>query len=249
MIVENEAYFKKISFWLAQKKMYIFSAIFCLIFIGIIFYKVKPLIIKKPVNAAMSAHETYQKWKKSNYQDSKSLEKLKRIVSKNGSLRANYEGLILQGQMTQGNSFEKKDVSDNILAKVKEELPYYYEYSSAGIMIAKGEYKSALEVSMALKENLIKDISFLKDDILPAGEILYSLNLLRIALLEQKLENPQGELVAWEEFLKYLSFDNKNASEHIKNAQMTIKEMFNENKLELTDYISYRKSVISSTKS
>ncbi len=74
--------------------------------------------------------------------------------------------------------------------------------------------------------------------------------MLRIALLESKLDNKDNEYLAWQELEDYLNINSQSISNaNIKNALEAMSQTFNENGIELTDYIQYRKNAISPNKS
>jgi hypothetical protein len=241
---------KKYILWIIEKKFLIFSVLASIILVNIIIFKIKPLISKKSPKNEACALQSYLDWKETGFKDYKKLDDLKDLIKKYPSLKPNYEGLIIQNLLI--NESLKKDESKLVsltLERTKSELPFYYEYSKVALLINDGKLEEALSKSKELKIKMLCDQSFLQGEGLPAGSVLYSLNLLRIALLQGKLGNPSKELLAWMEFEDYLGLTSNKVNDRIQTANKALKEIFSENGIELIDYISFRKNKTSSIKS
>ena len=241
----------KFILWIMDKRIYLFSILASVVFINIILHKVKPFFEKKGPEVSILASNYYDEWKESSFQDEKKLDELQSILKKNPSLKPKYEGLILQNLLVQKEFLDLKDVLvDQTLNRTKDELPFYHEYAKIAVLIQKKEYETALKFSKDLKSKMLKDFSFLEKESLPAGSILYSFNLLRISFLEAKLNNNQAELLAWQELEDYLKIGKEDKlNENIKIASKALKTIFNENNIELKDYIQFRKDRLSSIQS
>ncbi len=249
--IKKDLNLKKYLLWIDEKKIYIFSILATVLFINVIIFKVKPLIGRKSPEGTILASQSYLDWKKTDFKDLEKLNQLKNLIRKYPSLKPNYEGLVLQNLLiTHSFGKEEYNLADSALERTKSELPLYYEYSKAAILISNGQYEEALNKSKELKTKMLNDLTFLEGKELPAGCVLYSFNLLRIALLEGKLNDTSKELVAWQELEDYLSLESQNKiNDKIQIATQAIKEIFNENGIELIDYILYRKNKISPIKS
>lgn len=239
----------KFILWIMEKRIYFFSILASVVFINIILYKVKPFFEKKTPEVSVLAKSSFDEWEETAFKDNKKLDELQNILKKNPGLKPKYEGLILQNLLVQEEFLDFKDaLVDKTLDRTKDELPFYYEYSKVAILIHQKEYLKALENSKELKSKMLKDLSFLEKESLPAGSILYSFNLLRIAFLEAKLKNDGAELIAWQELESYLKIGNEDKlNDNIKVASKALKTIFNDNNIELKDYIMFRKHRLSST--
>jgi len=240
----------KFILWIMEKRVYFFSILASIVFINIILYKVKPFFEKKTTDGSVLAKNCYDELKEKSFNDEKKLNELQDILKKNPSLKPKYDGLILQNRLIKGDFLDVNDtLVNNTLDRTKEELPLYYEYSKGTILIQQKEYPKALELSKELKSKMLDDLSFLEKETLPAGSILYSFNLLRIAFLEAKLKNDHAELLALQELEDYLKIGSEEKlNENIISASKALKSIFNENNIELKDYIQFRKNQISSIK-
>ncbi|HEU64017.1 MAG: hypothetical protein KR126chlam4_00317 [Candidatus Anoxychlamydiales bacterium] len=249
--VEEEPQLKKILLWIMEKRIYFFSLLASVVFLNIILYKLKPFFKKKSIDSSMLVEKTYSSWKESSYNNREKLTQLKAYIKKYPNLKPKYEGLIVQNLLINENFLkEDESLASSALDRTKDELPFYYEFAKVALLINKEDYVKALGSSKNLKANMLSDLSFLQSESLPAGAVLYSFNLLRIALLEAKLNNEKEEMIAWKELEDYLKMGSeKDLNENIKLAAKALKQIFNENEIELRDYILYRKSSLSSIES
>jgi len=249
--VEEEPQLKKIVLWIMEKRVYFFSLLASVVFLNVILYKLKPLFKKKPINSSALVEKTYSSWKETSFNDREKLFHLKALIKKYPSLKPKYEGLIVQNLLI-NEKFLKEDekLAQGAIERTKDELPFYYEFAKVALLINNKDYVKALDISKDLKAKMLNDLSFLQNETLPAGAVLYSFNLLRIALLEAKLNNVKDEIVAWQELEEYLKMGSKkDLNENIKLAAKALKQIFNENDIELKDYILYRRNSLSSIES
>jgi len=246
---EKKSKSKKYLVWIIEKRIYFLSLMASIIFINVILHKMMPLFGKRSPEGYVLAHHYYSDWKDSSFNDYEKLNKIKYILRKYPSLKPKYEGLILQNLLIKENALgEYTDkFAGSLLERTKSELPLYFEFSKISILIKKKDYLKALEASKELKFKMLNDLTFLENESLPAGAVLYAFNLLRMAILEGKLNNYKQELAAWVEFEEYLKLNsNENLNKQIAIAAKVIKEIFNENNIELKDYILFRKNTLSS---
>ncbi len=247
---ENPPINKQLKYLIDNRK-YFFSILVSIIFAAIIAYRVHPLFSQKSTEGHIIADKTYNDWKNSSFEDNKSLAELRLLLKKYPNLQTDYEAMITQ-DLIQKDLFTKDDIllADKAISRTNYELPFYSKYAIASVLITKKEFIKALEKAKILKTEMQNDLSFLKEETLPAGPILYSLNLLRIAFLEKILNNNKAEFSALEELENYLGLkkDSRDIKQSIKEAINIIKSSFNENNIELIDYITYRKSLLSSEK-
>jgi hypothetical protein len=220
--------------WIIERRIYFFSIIAFLFFLAIFSYKFSPFSKNKVTNDYQLANTCYENWKSSSYNDQDKLNELKNIINKNSLLKPYYDGSIIQNLIL-NNKFcdDDQKILECALNRTKDEIPYVFEFSNIAILISKNLYKEALTKCFELKEKMKNDNEFLQKN-----NILYSLNLFRIALLEEKLNDPNQQLLALNELEDHL---NK-----IKLQINDLNDIFKENDLELIDYIYFKKNQISS---
>lgn len=153
------------------------------------------------------------------------LKELLAILKKHPELGPKYEGQIAQTLLIAGKLQEADTLIGKILTRTNEDhLSLYKEFDETTLLIDKGEYSKALEISATLEESLEKNLG--KKEV----PILYLVNQLRIAMLNQFLGNKEGERKAWEAFSSeqgkealflesILSFGESKLSDYIKQRQ------------------------------
>ncbi|MBN2479888.1 MAG: hypothetical protein JXA94_06640 [Parachlamydiales bacterium] len=232
--------------WLLERRKGFFSIIAIITCLSIIAYRVAPLFNTNTVKQEYLLKNKYESLKETPLRDESKINEIKDLLKKNPHLKPKYEGLFLQ-TIVMNDQFSKDDsnIAKSAIARVKTELPLYGEFAEASILIAQKEYEKALEISKSLKNKMLNDLSFLKEEILPAGCVLYSFNLLRIACLYGKLENNKEEVVALDELMSYLKIGSKEkVNENIKRASDLMKKSFKRNNMEIADYIKYKKQLL-----
>ncbi len=95
---------------------------------------------------------------------------------------------IAQVLLATGRCDEAEKIAKGSLEQLRKIAPEYADFSEISFCISRHNYQEALERSVSLKE-MLEDKS----------SVLYGKNLLRIAFLQQQLNNRSGETAAWEE--------------------------------------------------
>ena len=146
---------------------------------------------------------------------------LQKSIDKHPDLQAKYNALIAQDLLVNKNV----DLAQEYLENTSGNEKFYYNmYSDVSILMGHKKYDQALEKAKELNDVLSEQ----KDSNNPYGNDLFVFNLLRIALLNQILEQQESELLAWQE-LK----DNAHLSEKILY-------VFSKDSLSLLDYVAQR---------
>ncbi len=124
---------------------------------------------------------------------------LNQIITKHPELQADYDGAIAQTLiLTQQISEAEPFVQRTFTRTSSEDLNFYHQYSQVSLLISKGNYDEALNHAMALKNSL-------EESEQGPDQILYGMNLLRIALLNQQLNQIRAENEVWTTIANYLS--------------------------------------------
>lgn len=138
----------------------------------------------------------------------------------------------LSGALAQ-DLLERKEIDQaavyaaKALPKLRKKAPFYASFAETSLLIEEGKYQEALERAVSLKEMLLSE---------PASRELASQNLLRIASLQQKLENGAGEKAAWEEYQNFLGKEQALKDE--------IQKSFRDGEIDLFSYISERQKAL-----
>lgn len=110
-----------------------------------------------------------------------------------------YRCKTAQTLLALGKMKEAKTLSKEPLQRLSRIAPQHAEFANVSFLIASKEFQKALERAVSLKEK-IED----------RRSILYGKNLLRIAFLQQEVQNPAGEKVAWNEVEEFISGSGKS---------------------------------------
>ncbi len=157
---------------------------------------------------------------------------LKSAIRNVPALQKKYEATIAQKLIDMDKLDEAIAMADRSLSRVKNEVPYHAAFAGTSLLIERGSFQEALEKSVALKEQM--GTSFLTE--YKGGSLLYAHNLLRIACLQQELNNKPGEKAAWEELELFLQTKAKSAQ--------ILLGSFSEKQIDLTQYSAERKKAL-----
>lgn len=155
------------------------------------------------------SEQIYRKWLNSPLEEGYTAAKqLKKYLTSIPDLQSAYAASMVQSSMISPRADEKLPPSwaRNILQRAHSTPSYYQRFSQHALWIAEGKYGEALTAARTLKEDLKKDEAFWRSQgqLVRYGSILYGMNLLRIASLEQELgmrEEEKRSLQEVEEFL------------------------------------------------
>ena len=178
------------------------------------------------------AEEAFSEWRASP-NDDQLYENMKGAISALPALQKKYESAIAQKLLNTDKIDEALAMANRSLNRVKGEVPFHATYAGTTLLIEQGRFQQALENAVALKEQM--GSSFLTEN--KGGSLLYVHNLLRIACLQQELQNRPGEKAAWDELEKFIQTEARSAK--------TLLSGFSEKKINLNQYIEERKKALS----
>lgn len=155
------------------------------------------------------------------------LDKLASIMERRPELHAQYDGLIAQKLLNQEEVSEATVYAESAFKRIAaDHLPLYQEFAAASLTISDKKYSEALAQALALKQKI-------KDSPQTADNYLIALNLLRIAMLYEQLEQKQDELKAWNELTSFLTMTGTPLAKPLTFG-----------KLSLADYIEHRQKIL-----
>lgn len=178
-------------------------------------------------------------------------QKLSLIMDRLPDLHAKYDGAIAQTLIDLNDIKQAKPLALATLQRVsKDQLPYYNEYAQITLLIEEGQYANAIQRSLSLKEKLIQNLQQTEQQQKadasvtsePSfGSLLFAFNLLRIAFLEEHMNNNAKEIESWKEWNMYTSHTNTQLLPPVdRKAFFTIAQLYNEGALSLDSYIQTR---------
>lgn len=188
----------------------------------------------------LRAEAAYQEFSASAGRDnpsaSPSFIELQAILQRRVELASRYNGLLAQLFLQLGDQKMALFYGQKALKNLsKENLPFYEDFSRTSLLIADKDFSEALRRAQYLSEKMIEA----EDSTQPSGfgHALISFNMLRIAMLHQKLGNAKAEMDSWQK-LEQLT-KRKRAGE--KQGDERLFSMFATGTISLNDYIAMRK--------
>ena len=167
--------------------------------------------------------------------------KMQQLVNHHSDLAVKYDSLLAQLYLYEGNTKDAFPLAKRSLARTAEELkPFYYSYATTSLLIAEKNYSQALTEAQSLDHQMNEQLQNAEKG-KEFGNVLYFFNLLRIATLQKELQLPKDELQTLNKIEAVYSqmFTWELAD------QQAIQNAFNEDKVNLKDYLDYRKKALS----
>jgi hypothetical protein len=183
--------------------------------------------------AYVYAEEAVSKWESS--PDETSYLEMKKALKKVPALEKKYEAAIAQKLFEKERLSEALSMAHSSLKRIETEAPFHAAFGETSLLIEQGAFQDALEKSVGLKERMIRsqDWNQSSGENLLGGALIFAHNLLRIACLQQELNNKPGEKAAWDEFESFLK-EKQSLSQLVLGS-------FREKGVDLTSYIAERR--------
>ncbi len=180
--------------------------------------------------------------------NSPSFVQLKEIMERHPELGARYNGLITQTFLRLGDMKMALQYGQKALQELtKENLPFYEDFSKTSLLIADASYADALKRSEFLGKKMNESLAGNREpQVRGFGDVLFISNLIRQAMLQQRLTNVEGELIAWQELQRIagLQSDSPKVGPIDREAFARVAGTFKTGKLNLIDYIEARKKAL-----
>jgi predicted negative regulator of RcsB-dependent stress response len=173
-------------------------------------------------------------------------ERLEKILQRLPDLHPKYDGLIAQVFLNRNEIAKAEEFAAPALKRTSEEnQPYYIAFAETTLLLGKGEYEDALSRSIDLKQKMLERATQTLEE-RGFDDQLFALNLLRIALLQQKTNHPQEELKTWEEWKQYAGLNNEGkALPGIDStAFQNLLTVYDAGKVSLLSYIEAREKIL-----
>lgn len=164
------------------------------------------------------------------------LKNLESLVLKHPDLQAKYDGFLGQWFLNRGDLPKAQPYIARTLARTQSDhLAYYADFAKTSELIVKKDYTSALSASKDLQSKMAnRSASAAEETEKNAfGDILFQLNLMRIATLSGLVGDRQSEINSWKELAA-------SAKLNASNSDRSVISTFSEGKFSLDDYIKWR---------
>lgn len=175
--------------------------------------------------------------------------KLDLLIAKQPDLGAKYDARIAQELIDRNDYRQAKPFAEAALDRVSKDLiPFYVDYAQITLLIAGHHFEEAIKQSIALKDEMLKDMSR-RDEAKKHsfGELLFAFNLLRIPLLQQQIGAKADERQSWDEWKSYSNPESRSLPATFdKSAFYSVAQLFTAGSVLLDNYIDMRLQKISS---
>lgn len=239
----NELLSKITSIQSKYKKIVLFGAAAFLLILALITICLKDFSSKDASHVGFK--HSFEKWIASKKIDELKVKELKMQLKKMPELMPIYQWKIIQqclvlGDVQSARSFLKEA---GFFAKPLEHK-YFHRFSEISLLIANQDFERAHEESLLLKQDLMSDVDFWKNQkYTKFGSDLFAYNLVRIGFISKALLKKEAELQAWAEVIKYSQSGQESLPiDHKACAKLF--NLFSADDLALNDYIAYRQSLL-----
>jgi hypothetical protein len=219
--------------WLYLKRKIIFWTLSSVILVILLIYG---LIAKQTVNAESDFFQIQTAFLKlqqeHDFRETQpDLKTLNTMMERYPELKPKYEGALAQKLLMIGEDLPLVTLfAEDMFQRTQSEplLRYYQDYSRTSLWMSEGHYAEALQDAQSLQQSLSQAN-------LPSTSLLSVFNLLRLALLHQKLGQPQEELQIWEQLQSHPQY---------LEAFVAVNQAFKVGETSLNQYIEERKKVL-----
>lgn len=181
-------YLEKVKEWTKKNKILITLIFTGLILALLLLYKTT----SKPQKNALLAEKAYQNFLMS--KDESSMRKLIALALKDRSVALIYDLPISLYFLEHHQLEEAKPFMERSLSELGHLSPFHETYAKGTSAILSSDWRSALQSALLLKGQFTA-----LEDAKKKYPSLYNANLLRIAILNKKIQNQSAELAAWQE--------------------------------------------------
>lgn len=174
-------------------------------------------------------------------QREEAFDQLNKVLNSRPNLQQKYDAMIAQALLTKERTDEAIPYADRTFKRIaKDNLPLYEDFSKITLLIGQKDYTQALGLTKTLKEKL--NTNKTEDGI----STLSTYNLIRLAMLEQALDNKTGELEAWDELNQSLYTPEAMLSASANEQRAIFENLFSDGNLSLRNYIEHREKFLKS---
>lgn len=239
--------------WLSKNGKYIAYALFGLLVLFVILYRYSSSKSTQSEHDYIQAGNEFFSFVRGNDATDKAksdaaFQSLIALMEKHPELHAAYDGTIAQTLFNRGNASEAMPFAQATLKRTQiDDLPYYTNFGNNTLLIEAGNHKEALEKSQILQQKMN---AALNESTIPGqrgfGEELFAMNLFRIGMLQQLLNDAAGELATWQLWKQYAGLDEAKTTTINVNPQAFrfVIQQTAIGSIALPDYITYRENVL-----
>lgn len=218
--------------WITQNRNNLIWALLLVFALGVFAYRTASSRSQQAGQNYLTAESTYLEMRSTTGEPSAdAANRLDALIQAQPDLQAKYDGLLSQFLLAKGKTTEATPLAQRALKRTAtENSPYFQQYAQATLLIAANDYSNALTQSLRLQDSIVADTHATQSTLLPV-------NLLRIAMLQQKL-GLDDEVNSWQQFRDLAKEDGKAI--HFEK----VADIYREGDIDLDAYIAHRLSVL-----
>ncbi|MEM1282967.1 MAG: hypothetical protein AAGG81_05380 [Chlamydiota bacterium] len=230
--------------WIAKNATNILAAVALIFAILFFIYRMSANDQTKAENDYLNASKDFNTFISADaeitaLQHEEAFEQLNTILANRPDLHEKYDAMIAQALLTKERANEAIPYAERTFKRIaKDNLPLHENFAKITILIGQAEYSQALALSQKLKEELNKTT---KDNNITT---LSTYNLLRLAMLENALDNKEEELKAWEELNATLYTPEAMLSSTANEQRTLFENLFSNGTISLKNYIDHRQKTL-----
>ncbi len=223
---------------------YLTALLVFLIIATVLLYRHNSSKSQEAQESYLKAESEFRKFKLSSSYDPSEKESafnsLQAILKNYPELHQKYDALIAQAFLLKQLPDEAEKFANYALERTKKDnIPFYAAFTHTTMQIANKEYAQALNSSLELKQAMAASEAGSSSQHFDAA--LYGLNLLRISLLQAKLQETEAELQTIKEFQSLASNTNGSIS---AAAFAAIQLELQDGSVNLLDYFNERQKIL-----
>lgn len=177
------------------------------------------------------------------------LNNLNQIMAAHPELYAKYDGPLAEILLIQGENAQASDYALRAIQRTAQENdPFYTGFAGTTLVIADGKYEEALKEANLLKSQMIQQGVDLQNtpEKMQFTTLLYSLNLLRIGMLQQQLALNTEELATWQEWKGLIEKSREGSQPYYLDGPLFISfdNLLKEGNSTFANYIEAREKIL-----
>ena len=177
------------------------------------------------------------------------LKQLESLMKSHPELHAIYDGALAQTFLNRSQIDKALPLAESTLARTKvDDLPLYRDFAATTLLISTEKYPEALKNSITLQEKMGQMINTAHgNEESSFSEELFAINLFRIAMLQQQLEDKAAELKSWQEWKQYAGLSGNKTLLSVQIKPQAFRRVIQQlaiGDVSLIDYIAYRENLL-----
>lgn len=175
----------------------------------------------------------------------------KKLMNNHPELHAIYDGALAQTLLNRGQVEEAIPFAEATLARTRvNHLAFYQDFAETTLLISTKKYEEALKNAIALQDKMNEAINSTENQQERSfSEELFAVNLFRIGMLQQQLNDKLAEQQTWLLWKQYAGLGTNKIALPVHVTSQSFRNVIQQlaiGNISLIDYITYRESILQS---